>query len=719
MDTSNSGRPVEILLVEDNPGDTRLASEALGQGRYRAHLHTAADGVEAMAYLRLGGGPADIHRPDLIFLDLNLPRKTGREVLSEIKGHPDLRRIPVVILSSSADEQAVTDCYSLHANCFIQKPADWTEYARRLNAAVEFWLGCASLATVAGGAAERLRTLLIAGRGKEARLVRARLEAAERPSIEVVHVHGMEDALQYLACERFDAVLLDLDPTVLPQGTSLRPLAEMADGSPLVVLCDEAEQERAVEMLREGADDYQVRGVAGDQRLERALRHTVSRARWRLDEERHARRDPLTGLPNRSALLLRLRHLMEQALRTGCPLGVIHADLDRFKAVNDQHGPEFGDMLLQVMGERLRTVAPAGTVVARLGGDDFVVILPAGGGADGAPVLAAALLDALRAPVTLGAVRLAATASLGVALYPDGARTPEELLFRALTAMNRAKKAGRDRFILDAPDVAVRLSDEGRLALELVRALRNDEFCLHYQPIADGTGRIIAVEALLRWRHPSRGLLAAGHFIAAAEAGGLIQEIGGWALHAACAQARAWREAGLPPLGMAVNFSVRQLEERPGLLERLDAALESSGIAPALLEVQITEDAALRDEKRVADILKGLRDRGVGTSIDNFGTGYLSLSSLKRLPIDGVRIDRSFVHGVTYSPGDAAIVRSIIAMAHGLRMRVVALGVETDGQAAFLRAHAADRMQGYFVGRPGPPEECALRFATEARRMQA
>jgi diguanylate cyclase (GGDEF)-like protein len=416
--------------------------------------------------------------------------------------------------------------------------------------------------------------------------------------------------------------------------------------------------------------------------------------------------DTLTALPNRLVFTDRLALAVSQAQRQGGRLAVLFLDLDHFKVINDSLGHSLGDLLLQQVAGRLTSVLRAGDTVARLGGDEFTLLLPGVQGPSEAERVALKVLDTLREPFRLEGRELFVTASMGISLYPEDGEDAVMLVRNADAAMYRAKEQGRDSHRLFAPPMHEMASE--RLALEsaLRRALAHDELVLHYQPLVEiGTGKLHGVEALLRWRHPEKGLLWPSDFLSIAESTGLILTIGPWVLRTACAQAAAWHEQDLRELRVAVNLSARQFQQVE-LAEHVRKALRETGLPPHCLELEITETNAMQNTEAAVRTFAELKALGVRISIDDFGIGYSSLGTLKRLPIDVIKVDRSFIRDITTDPDDAAIVTAVIGMAHTLKLKVVAEGVDTEEQLTFLRAQGCDLMQGHLFGPAAPAEEC-------------
>jgi diguanylate cyclase (GGDEF)-like protein/PAS domain S-box-containing protein len=421
--------------------------------------------------------------------------------------------------------------------------------------------------------------------------------------------------------------------------------------------------------------------------------------------------DALTGLPNRALFEDRLRVTLAQAQRQRQMVAVMFLDVDRFKIVNDTLGHSGGDVLLRDIAAELTGVIRDGDTVARVGGDEFTLLLPAVNDESDAVAVAERILDTLKQPRFVEGQEFSVTTSIGITVFPQDGTDVHTLLRNADTAMYRAKERGRDNFQLYTP--AMNAAVIQRLALEndLRHAVERAELFLHYQPVADvSTGQIVAAEALLRWEHPQRGTLDPDSFIPLAEETGLIVPLGEWVLREACLQARTWQDAGYTPIRLGVNLSARQLHHKD-LINLVTSALEESGISPEWLQLEITEGDVMSNVEFIVAVLHKLRSMGVGISVDDFGTGYSSLSYLKRFPIDSVKIDRSFVRDLASDPSDAAIVTTVIAMARNLNLRVVAEGVETTEQLEFLRRRACDEYQGYLISRPLPAHQFARLIA--------
>jgi len=428
-----------------------------------------------------------------------------------------------------------------------------------------------------------------------------------------------------------------------------------------------------------------------------------------------AHHDELTGLPNRALLNDRLAQALGQAHRTGRPLALLFLDLDGFKYINDSLGHEVGDRLLRTVAGRLQAIVRSGDTVARLGGDEFVVMLVDLEQAGDAAAVAHQIVQALSRPLRADDRTLHVTVSLGVATYPADGDSAELLLKHADAAMYRAKAHGRNGVQCYTRDMGLQAHQRVELQSALRLAVEHGQFELHYQPqCAPDSGRIVAVEALIRWPHPVLGLVSPDRFIPLAEETGLIAPIGRWVLRTACRQLQAWRAAGHTRLVMAVNLSARQFlaHDIPQLVRE---TLEEHGLPASALELELTETALMHNADAVRTTLLALKELGVVLALDDFGTGYSSLNHLRRFPIDAIKIDKSFTAEMASSEDTTAIVRAIVAMARSLGVQTVAEGVENESQLRFLATLQCDRVQGYHLGRPqpaadltpslGPPDE--------------
>ena len=415
--------------------------------------------------------------------------------------------------------------------------------------------------------------------------------------------------------------------------------------------------------------------------------------------------DSLTDLPNRVLLTERMKEAMAAANLRERLVGIIFLDLDRFKYINDSLGHEEGDMLLKEVAVRASGAVRRGDTVARLSGDEFAFVLADMAHVDDVHFVAQKILDVFRQPFRIAGRELFVTASLGVTLYPFDDRDAQGLLRNADVAMYHAKASGKNNYQFYAAEMTAKATEWLSLENDLRNALSGNQLSLHYQPIANcRTGRILGMEALLRWKHPERGMISPAQFIPLAEETGLIVPIGEWVLRTACAQCRIWQQQGYESLYVAVNLSARQFQQR-NLAASIQVVLRETGLDAAYLDLELTEGLVMQQAGTSAIILRELKAMNIRISIDDFGTGYSSLSYLKRFPIDVLKIDQSFVRDIPGDADDMAIAATIITMAHSLGMNVVAEGVETEQQLKFMRENACDAMQGYYLSKPLPAEQ--------------
>jgi diguanylate cyclase (GGDEF)-like protein len=450
-----------------------------------------------------------------------------------------------------------------------------------------------------------------------------------------------------------------------------------------------------VESLEQAVTD-RTRGLEA---ANRQLRHLASH-------------DSLTGLPNRLLLDDRITQAIAQANRQAHEFAVLVLDLDRFKVVNDSLGHRAGDDLLREVASRLKGVVRAVDTTARLGGDEFVIVFDGPATQAEALEMGGRLLKIMEAPIRLLGIDVHISPSIGIAFYPRDGAGIDTLLARADAAMYHAKERGRNNVQCYAESMGTITQERVKFESELHEALRNAQFELHYQPKVDtATGRIHSAEALIRWRHPQRGLLPPAEFIPLAEECGLLDAIGEWVLSEACRQAQAWKREGLRPLRIAVNLAPSQFR-LTDLVKQIRRALDASGLDPQLLEVELTETAVMSDAEESVHILEAISRMGVLVSVDDFGTGYSSMSYLRRFPIDKLKIDRCFIDQLTRRPEDASIVQAIISLAHSLHLKVIAEGVETPEQLQLLTELGCDQYQGFYFS----PAVAPAQFAEMVRK---
>jgi diguanylate cyclase (GGDEF)-like protein/PAS domain S-box-containing protein len=443
----------------------------------------------------------------------------------------------------------------------------------------------------------------------------------------------------------------------------------------------------------------------------------TERKRYEEQLEHHAGHDLLTGLSNRNLLIDRLEQSIVYAERSRRLLAILLLDLDRFKVINESLGHGKGDELLRMVASRLSGCVRPGDTVARLGGDEFVIALAEVAEVDDVGLVGKKIQEALIRPFHLAERELFMTASIGISFYPRDGGDGETLIRNADVAMYRAKAEGGNLFRFFAPDMNLRVMETLEMEADLRRALEKKEFLLHYQPKVDlASGRISGCEALVRWRHPVKGLVPPGAFIPLAEETGLIVPLGDWVLREACRQSTEWRKSGFPVVAVATNLSARQFRQTD-LVEKVQGIIRDTGMDPEMLTLELTESMIMHDPAGAAETMRRLKALGVGLSLDDFGTGYSSLNYLRRFPVDCLKIDRSFITDVTTDAGAAAVATSVVAIAHSLKLTAIAEGVETKEQLAFVRESRCDGLQGYYFSKPLPADEF-VRLLREDRRLE-
>lgn len=547
--------------------------------------------------------------------------------------------------------------------------------------------------------------LLVEDNRIDAQLIRRLLRRVSASYYRITHVRTLNDAV--LSADELapDVILADLN---LPDSRGTDTVASLQTAYPnipLIIVSAWEDEAVSLRSVKAGAQDYLVKGHIDGANLHRVIRYAIERKRTELELVRLAQFDQLTGLPNRTLLRERVNHALARAMRSGSGVATLILDMDRFKEINDMLGHEVGDKLLIKAAKRIRANVRDQDTVARLGGDEFAVVLEGVSEAREVLPVIERIVESLREVTAVDGHEVNTSTSIGIAMYPENGSNLSELLRAADLAMYQAKSSGRAcyQFFADA----MQEEAQSRRALEwaLRHAVEENEFQLVYQPqICLRTGGVIGVEALIRWMHPTRGLLTPYHFIGALEEFGLINEVGGWVLQTACEQMRRWQALELQSMRMSVNVSAQQFED-PLLIEKVRSALAKTELAPELLELELTESCLMSDPAQAGALLRQIRDIGVRIAIDDFGTGYSSLTYLNEFPLNVLKIDKSFVQSVESNDRGGPISKMIIGLGKNLGLQVIAEGVETPAQLAYMQEHGCDIAQGYLYSRPESPED--------------
>ena len=550
-----------------------------------------------------------------------------------------------------------------------------------------------------------IKILLLEDNPTDARLTREMLLEQSADRFELVHVDRLSEALRRLRREPFHLILLDLSLSDAYGLDTLRQVQAKSPGVPILVLSGLNDEALALKAVQNGAQDYLVKGQTNGDLLARAIRYAIERKRVEERLTYLAQYDHLTGLANRSLFRDRLVLALARSKRKDQPVGLMFLDLDRFKTINDTLGHDIGDQLLKAVADRLKSCVRQVDAVARMGGDEFSILLEAIPSERGLTILAQRILDAIAQPFVLDGHQVFVTVSIGITVYPDDDEDTNNLLKHADTAMYRAKQQGGNAYQFFTPEMQAAARERLVMEQALRKGLAENEFVLHYQPFFDlATRTVTGIEAIVRWLNPASGLTMPAHFIPIAEETGLMIPLGAWVLRTACAQAKAWQEAGFPSLRIAVNISDRQFRQR-NVASSVSQILHDTGLDPHSLELELPESVFMLITDATTTTLNELKGLGVRLSLDDFGAGFSSLSNLKRFPLDTLKIDRSFVRDIPSDPSAAAFVSAIIAMAQSLKLTVIGEGVETDAQATFLAAKGCHVIQGYLCSEPVPPEK--------------
>lgn len=701
--TSNTSPPV-ILVVDDDAVVRFVAREALEEAGFA--VVEATDGASALDLF------ADV-RPAVVMLDIVMPGLDGFAVCTAIRNSPAGEHTPIVMMTGLDDSDSINHAFEAGATTFITKPLNLVILTHRLRYI---------LRTKQTEDELRDSQARLAKAQRMARLGHWQWDLASNLihcSEGLAEMIGLGCGEQEVSHDRFLALIDTADrdrvadaltsSAATREGHSLEYTVTRADGAKLVI----AQEGDAI--LGPAGVVEKIAGIAQDITERRAAEDRIRSLAYF---------DSVTGLPNRAFLVEILTQGIATALRHDRELAVLVLDIDHFKRINDTLGHAVGDTVLQEVARRLiqcirgsdrafrsdesRNFASAEAgrmnTVSRLGGDEFVVVLGEVRRAEDSAGVARRIAEVLAAPFTAGGSEIRITASVGISAFPVDGSDSESLLKNADAAMFHAKEQGRDRSQFYTAALNERAVRRFSLETNLRRALERSEFLIYYQPKVDiASGEPSGMEALIRWRRDDGQLIPPMDFIPIAEETGLIVPIGDWVLRTACAQTSVWTAQGLGPLKLSVNLAAVQFRQ-PGLVARIAEITEQTGLAPELLELELTESMLVEDTAASVATLSELNALGLSVSIDDFGTGYSSLSYLKRFPLDALKIDRSFVRDLATDTDDAAIVKATIALAHSLRLRVIAEGVETEAQLSFLRSLGCDEAQGYLYSPPVPAE---------------
>jgi diguanylate cyclase (GGDEF)-like protein/PAS domain S-box-containing protein len=684
-----------ILIVDDQDVNVQLLDYLLKNTGYSSVAATT-DPRQVAALHRE-------HHYDLIILDLHMPGMDGFAVMDALRPMETDSYLPVLVVTAEPDKKLAA--LEAGARDFVSKPFDPVEVLTRIRNMLEVRL----LHAESRGYSTRLEQT-VRERTAELQRFRSALDATSDAiflidTATMMLVDVSEGACRMLGYPR--AEMLGRDPSLFGLASRMQLDGQADPARDPLLLPDLAE----AELLRKDTMPvpvevtWQLQALGGAPMLIAVARDITERLQAQERLKHMANYDSLTGLPNRTLFYRNLGQALELAHDKEWRVVVLFIALDRFRNINDSLGAALGDELLRQFSNRLVQCMQLRDTVGRLGGDEFALILSMPRSQQDAIGVANDVRDALRSPFDLRGHVATLTASIGIAMYPDDAGDPETLVKYADTAMERAKQAGRDGYRFFTAGMNVQVLARLDLEAALQRALDNHEFVLYFQPKVDvQTGRVSGVEALLRWRRPDYGLVFPTEFVPVMEDSGLIVRMGAWVIDTACQQIAQWKRSGVGDVRVAVNVSSRQFVE--GDLEGdIRHALARHKVDPGMLELELTEGALMSNAERTISTLNALKKLGISVAIDDFGTGYSSLAYLKRFPIDKLKIDIAFVREVTTNPDDAAIAVAIISMAHSLKMRVIAEGVETRAQLEYLRRHRCDEIQGFHFSRPLPATE--------------
>ena len=703
----------QVLVVDDDPMALMLAEKVLGNDGFE--VKTVENGVDAINVFLDGN-------IDIVLLDVEMPGMNGFDTCKAIRQLAGGDAVPILMITGREDKKAIESAFDAGATDFASKPLNWSILSHRV------------------------RYMVRAGDiFRDAQQTHARLVDAQRLAELGNWVWNISENRFYCSSEIFrifnmptNAKAIDFLRRVHPEDRNMVESALHEAKTHTQFFSIEYRLQFAKGTLRYVSMNGEPELTGNDTavRITGTLQDITQR---RQDEEkiRHlAYFDSLTGLTNRTTFKQRLFQAISQARNTTEHVAVLFIDLDDFKRINDTLGHSMGDRLLTTVAERLKDNIRANdclgrsnmlgegekasdlqSVIARLGGDEYTVALTGIQKPAQAASIAQRILNVLSQPVILNNQEVQVTPSIGIALYPDDGHDVDTLITNADAAMYHSKAHGKNKYAFYTQSMNKHTLERLTMETQLRKALENHEFTLHYQPVISlEHDQMVGVEALIRWNNPDLGMVSPADFIPLAEETGLIIDIGEWVLNTACQQHRQWIDAGYPPLRIAVNLSPCQFQHH-GLIATIQQALDLSGMDPDYLDLELTENLIMQDREQSIEALRTLREMRLRLSVDDFGTGYSSLSYLKRLPITVLKIDRSFIMDIPWNRDDIAITKAIIAMAHSLNLEVIAEGVETEEQLAFLRAQGCEEVQGFLLGRPQTADRITNRLAQQVQAV--
>jgi len=569
---------------------------------------------------------------------------------------------------------------------------------------------------------EPIRVLYIEDSPQDEYFVRELLNEQFETEFEFHNVEDVKEGLDFLACEPVDVILFDVGDHSGFDDQVVYRIRQQAPDVPVIVMSDEQQVALVCDSDQSLAPDVLDKGGLDKDGLVRAIRFAIEKNelltqlnRLKKTERHLAYHDCLTNLPNRYLFLDRLNQAITRSKRSGNKTALLFLDLDGFKRINDALGHSVGDELLTSIAKRLRKAVREIDTVARIGGDEFTVVLVDLQDDQDAAKIAQKIHRTMSKPFIINEQELFMTVSIGISFYPNDGLDVESLIRRADIAMYRAKSHGKNTFKLFNLSMDAKFFEDLTLENSLRRAVENEELVLHYQPFVNlETGVVTGAEALVRWNHPKFGLVPPVKFIPIAEETGLIVAIEKWVLNSACRQLSVWQDQGYSSFQVAVNLSAREFRGH-NLVPMITGILGETGVAANSLCLEITESNVMQNVDNTIKILKKLKDIGINLSVDDFGTGYSSLNYLKRFPLDTLKVDRTFVQGIPDDRNDTAISTAIVVLGHSMGLRVVAEGVETAAQVAFLRSLECDQMQGFYFSKPVPADRLTELLQAETK----